>query len=112
MKKIMTAGMLGMAFLLSGCSSEPSESDITKAIQESYDESNKQREELIGELAKEESNRISLVSARKISCSKSGDTKYSCEVEMETKMPLVGISKTISTLQFIKDSGKWRLVLG
>ncbi|CAE1143068.1 hypothetical protein ACWA06_08355 [Serratia rhizosphaerae] len=112
MNKIISAAILGTAFLLSGCSSEPSESDITKAIQASFDESNKQREELVGEIAKKEENRVSLISARKISCSKSGDKKYNCEVEMETKMPLVGTSKSISPLQFIKDDGRWRLVSG
>lgn len=112
MKKIFIAGTLGLAFLLTGCSSEPSDSDVVNAVKTAINDANAQSKKIAGGTAIADSFRIEFISARKISCTKTEtDAKYNCEVEIETKAPMAGQTKGIKTVPLIKDGSDWKVAL-
>lgn len=112
MKKTAMAVTLGAAFLLAGCSSEPSESDIANAIKAAIDASNAQVQKLAGNSPMANNMKVEFISARKISCSESGTKdKINCEVEVETRAPMVGQQKVTRTVPFVNDNGDWKVVL-
>lgn len=97
---------------LAGCNSEPSESDIQKAIQTKLDDANARASKMMDRYGVNTDGMLTkLNSIRKISCDESNSSKqYSCKVELDITAPLVGRNKSVTTVSVINDSGKWLVV--
>lgn len=94
---------------LAGCNSEPSKSDIQKALQNKLDEGNARASQMMGKYGVNTDGMLTtLNSIRKISCDESGNSKqYNCKVEVDITSPLIGRNKSVTTINVINDSGKW-----
>ncbi|ELG5501781.1 hypothetical protein INF40_02650 [Escherichia sp. DSM 109009] len=90
MKKIML--LLLASMLLTGCNSEPSDADIRQAMQ-------KLMTEMHG----------TLNSAKKLGCKdKDSDGSYTCSIEFDATMPIVGDRTSTLEFKFIKADDSWK----
>lgn len=90
MKKIMMLVLTSM--MLTGCNSEPSDADISQAMQSFMSEMHG-----------------TLNSSKKIACKdKESDGSYLCTVEFDAKLPIVGDRASTLELKFIKSDGSWK----
>ncbi|WP_000720935.1 hypothetical protein [Escherichia coli] len=90
MKKIITLTLASM--LLTGCNSEPSDADISQAMQSFMSEMHG-----------------TLNSSKKLACKdKESDGSYLCSVEFDAKLPIVGHRESTLELKFIKSDGSWK----
>lgn len=107
------AAVLGAAFLLAGCSSEPSNDDVVSAIKSAIEQSNAQVAKVGGNNPLANSMKIEFIGARKISCTpvEGAKEKFNCDVEVETKAAMVGQQKVTKTVPFVKDGDDWKVVL-
>ena len=106
MKKLAVFAVLGVTFLLAGCDSEPSGSDIRQAMQENIDSTNVQAKARFGNNA---SYITTLNKAEKVSCARTGnDPEYTCKVDTDITLPFMGRKQTIAEFKFIKIDGKWK----
>jgi len=112
MKMFKIAAVAIFALSLSGCNSEPSESDIQQAAQKNIDDTNAQaRKVMSGSSINSENMLTKLNSLRKIACDPNGsNSQYKCKVELDITAPFVGHRKNIVELNVIDDNGEWRLV--
>ncbi|MEQ9866088.1 hypothetical protein [Pectobacterium aroidearum] len=105
MNKKLSLGLLVLSFFLTGCDSEPSDADVSKAMQSFTEEMNKG--------APSESARVTFNSAKKIACKeKDSDGGYKCTVEYSTKIPLFGNTHDRTStleLKFFRFEGKWKV---
>lgn len=101
-KKLLSAVMvLGFATLLTGCKSEPSDSDIQSAIQLNVDQSNQQAKS-VGGKAVTDNMLMKDDNIKKLACQDAqSDGSYKCKVEMEVTAPFVGKRQTTGELTFI-----------
>lgn len=107
-KLICLASLLSVSFLLTGCDSEPSQEDVTNAMQQSIDQMNAETKALSGSNASDRML-VKLNSAKKVSCEdKSSDGSYKCKVDFDMTLPLVGNKKGISDFIFIKTDMGWK----
>lgn len=106
MNKISTVVILSLSFLLTGCDSEPSSSEIRKAMQENIDHTNQQARQRFGENSKD--MLTTLNKAEKVSCKESETKgKYLCKVDTDITLPLMGEKQTIAEFNFTKIDGSW-----
>lgn len=90
MKKI--TGLAFASIILTGCNSEPSDADISKAMQSFMSEMHG-----------------SLNSSKKLACKhEEGDGSYLCSVEFDAKLPIVGDRASTMELKFIKSDDSWK----
>lgn len=102
--------VIGCATLLTGCKSEPSESDIQSAIQQNVDQSNQQAKS-IGGKALTDNMLMKVNNIKKLACQDAqSDGSYKCKVEMEVTAPFVGKRQTTGELTFIESDSGWRVV--
>jgi len=87
MNKFSTVAVLSLAALLTGCDSEPSSSEIQKAMQENIDHTNQQAKQRFGENSKD--MLTTLNKAEKVSC-KDSEAKgtYLCKVDTDITLPM------------------------
>lgn len=119
-KKIL---ILPIFFLISGCSFEPSESEIKQAVQDSYSQgvssvlSGKLGEVLLSSAGLKD---IKLLSIDKIACSKISEKSYFCEYVVEYALKaedgslaemfgINGKKKQVSKSKFLKTSKGWMI---
>lgn len=100
MKKSTVALLAMVATLLAAC--EPSQSEIEKAMKDSLGSTNSAITGLLGDAAK-----IEIRDVRKLGCEKSSAASYRCDVEWTATLPLLGESKKLGTLTFMKATDGW-----
>ncbi len=125
-RKLFTLTVLGLCFGLSGCSSEPGQSDISKAVKDYFknDSSILSGNKLIGIMATATGvEGFKLDSVDKIGCEPSGKNAYICEVSVEytinsTEGSLAdlfgaaGQKRSINKYRFVKTSNGWLVATG
>ncbi|BDH35076.1 MULTISPECIES: hypothetical protein [Enterobacteriaceae] len=90
MKKTMLLLLASMS--LTGCNSEPSDADISKAMQSFMSEMHG-----------------TLNSSKKLACKDiESDGSYLCSVEFDAKLPIVGHRESTLELKFIKSDDSWK----
>jgi hypothetical protein len=100
-----------LGLLLAACSAGPSNGDVEKAVKASHAKGLELATKLGGSVA------ASLVpklhSVKKVSCAEVKDsTAFVCDVELDTENALLGRSKTVSKMHFVKGSDGWMLANG
>lgn len=106
MNKISAIIILSMAALLAGCDSEPSSSEIQKAMQDNIDRTNQQAKQRFGENSKD--MLTTLNKAEKVSCKESeAKGTYLCKVDTDITLPMMGEKQTVAEFKFMKSNGSW-----
>lgn len=125
-KKPFTVSILSMCVLLTGCGGEPSASDISKAVGESFknDSSILSGDKLIGVMVNAAGvEDVKLNSVDKIGCEPSGKNAYLCEVSIEYTISsksgsiadLLGAGgqkRTINKYRLVSTSKGWIVASG
>ncbi|MCH9407182.1 hypothetical protein [Pantoea agglomerans] len=108
MNKISTVAVLSLSVLLTGCDSEPSSSEIQKAMQDNIDHTNQQARQRFGENGKDMFTTLN--KAEKVSC-KESETKstYLCKVNTDITLPFMGEKQTVAEFKFTKSDGNWKV---
>ena len=84
--------------VLTGCSVEPSEADIKKAIEREFS----QGEGMAGGLAPK------LHGLKKLGCAKAASNPgYNCDVELDLEAPFIGRQKSALKVRFVKGDDGW-----
>jgi outer membrane murein-binding lipoprotein Lpp len=106
-RKILIVSAFSVATLaLTGCSGEPSSSDIEKAVKANIDQVNKQMQEMGGPLGNKMQTEVHEI--KKIGCAKAEDNAgYNCDVEMDMTAPMIGRNKSVGKLRLVKGSDGW-----
>jgi len=109
MNKFLSVAVLSLSVLLTGCDSEPSSSEIQKAMQDNIDHTNQQAKQRFGENSK--NMLTTLNKADKVSC-KESETKdtYLCKVDTDITLPLIGEKQTVAEFEFIKSGNSWKVI--
>ncbi|WP_156994491.1 hypothetical protein [Tatumella morbirosei] len=111
MKKLRILSAAAIVFALAGCNSEPSETEITQAVQKNIDQANAQVQKMAGSAIQTDGFMTKLHSLRKISCDQTGKgEQYNCKVEVDITAPFVGERKTVSQISLVKDNDGWDVV--
>ena len=114
MKTIIQMTALGATvLLLAGCSGEPSNGDIEKAVQASVQQS----QEAMGKLADGNPQAAEMAKAfqakvhsvNKIGCKSDGDKAYKCDVELDMETGLTGRKKQTVPVRMVKGSDGWTM---
>jgi hypothetical protein len=100
MKNPTLALLIVAATLLAAC--EPSQSEVEKAMKDSIGSANSAITGLLGD-----SVRIEIRDVRKLGCEKASAASYKCDVEWTATLPVLGESKKLGTLTFMKASDGW-----
>ena len=100
-KTIPHWSVLLLSAALAGCSLPPSEGDIKAALEASLSDTNKLSASLFGAAGK-----VEIVAVKKIGCTKEGGG-YTCDVEVTSKVPVVGERKSMSKMRFVKLDSGW-----
>jgi hypothetical protein len=108
MNKISTVAVLSLSVLLAGCDSEPSSSEIQKAMQDNIDHTNQQARQRFGENGKD--MLTTLNKAEKVSCKESeAKGTYLCKVNIDITLPFMGEKQTVAEFKFTKSDGNWKV---
>lgn len=108
MNKISAITILSLAALLTGCDSEPSSSEIQKAMQDNIDHTNQQARQRFGENSKD--MLTTLNKAEKVSCKESeAKGTYLCKVDTDITLPMMGEKQTVAEFKFMKSNGSWKV---
>lgn len=108
MNKVSTVAVLCLAVLLTGCDSEPSSSEIEKAMQDNIDHTNQQARQRFGENSKD--MLTTLNKAEKVSCKESeAKGTYLCKVNTDITLPFMGEKQTVAEFKFTKSNGNWKI---
>lgn len=108
MNKISTVAVLSLAVLLTGCDSEPSSSEIKKAMQDNINHTNEQAKQRFGENSKD--MLTTLNKAEKVSCKESeAKGTYLCKVDTDITLPMIGEKQTVAEFKFMKSNGNWKV---
>ncbi|WP_210459471.1 hypothetical protein [Pantoea ananatis] len=108
MNKISAITILSLAALLTGCDSEPSSSEIQKAMQDNIDRTNQQAKQRFGENSKD--MLTTLNKAEKVSCKESeAKGTYLCKVDTDITLPMMGEKQTVAEFKFMKSNGSWKV---
>jgi len=109
MNKLSTVAVLSLAALLTGCDSEPSSSEIQKAMQDNIEHTNHQARQRFGENSKD--MLTTLNKAEKVSCKESeAKGTYLCKVNTDITLPFMGEKQTIAEFKFTKVNSVWRVI--
>jgi len=104
-----------LILILTGCSSEPSASDIESAVKKSVDDSNKAAVEMATAFAgakavesmKDAIPQAKVNSAKKVGCKEDGKDAYKCDIELDGEQPMMGRVQKIVPMRFVKGSNGW-----
>lgn len=108
MNKFSTIVVLSLSVLLTGCDSEPSSSEIQKAMQDNIDHTNQQARQRFGENSKD--MLTTLNKAEKVSCKESeAKGTYFCKVDTDITLPMMGEKQTVAEFKFTKSDGNWKV---
>lgn len=108
MNKISTVAVLSLSVLLTGCDSEPSPTEIQKAMQDNIDHTNQQARQRFGENSKD--MLTTLNKAEKVSCKESeAKGTYLCKVNTDITLPFMGEKQTVAEFKFTKSDGNWKV---
>ena len=108
MNKISTVAVLSLSVLLTGCDSEPSPTEIQKAMQDNIDHTNQQARQRFGENSKD--MLTTLNKAEKVSCKESeAKGTYLCKVDTNITLPMMGEKQTVAEFKFTKNDGNWKV---
>ena len=108
MNKILTVAVLSLAVLLTGCDSEPSSSEIKKAMQDNIEHTNQQAKQRFGDNSKD--MLTTLKKAEKVSCKESeAKGTYLCKVDTDITLPMMGEKQTVAEFKFMKSNGSWKV---
>ena len=108
MNKISAISVVFLAALLTGCDSEPSSSEIQKAMQENIEHTNQQARQRFGENSKD--MLTTLNKAEKVSCKESeAKGTYLCKVDTDITLPMMGEKQTVAEFKFMKSNGSWKV---
>ena len=108
MNKISTVAVLSLSVLLTGCDSEPSPTEIQKAMQDNIDHTNQQARQRFGENSKD--MLTTLNKAEKVSCKESeAKGTYLCKVNTDITLPFMGEKQTVAEFKFTKNDGSWKV---
>lgn len=94
-------------FALSGCSGEPSASDIEKAVKANLEQTAQQAKLGVG------ARYVDIVlptvyNIEKLICTAAKeDPGYNCDVEMDISTPIAGRGKSVVKIRFVKGSNGW-----
>ncbi|MDN4127900.1 hypothetical protein [Pantoea ananatis] len=109
MNKLPTLAVLSVAALLTGCDSEPSSSEIQKAMQENIEHTNQQARQRFGENSKDMFTTLN--KAEKVSCKKAeAKGTYLCKVDTDITLPYIGEKQTVAEFKFIKSDDIWKVI--
>ena len=98
----MFAAMASM-LVLTACSGEPSEGDISALLKKDLDTANEQMKRL----SKDAQMQTTLHSVKKVGCKADGEKAYLCDVEIDVEAPLVGRKKAVAPIRLVKGSDGW-----
>jgi len=102
-KYTFVAAVIISSFLLAGCDSEPSENDISNALNKSI-ESGNSAVRAINPNAPEAMLRT-LNSVKKIDCIKESDKSYKCNTEI-----VINDKNRITSLKLLKTDDGWKII--
>ncbi|HEX5658746.1 MAG TPA: hypothetical protein VFX59_16215 [Polyangiales bacterium] len=101
--KILPLALLCLVSM--SCSSEPSEGDLTQALQPTNENPK------IAAAAKSMGLNTELHGLKKLGCEKTEqDNAYLCDVEMDMTAPMVGRRKVPARLRAVSSDGRWVVV--
>lgn len=106
MNRLRLHAILMASLLAAGCSSGPSESDITDAINKQNSASQAAASKVMGKSA--DAMKTQVLSVKKIGCKEDG-AAYLCDIEMHVKAPIVGEQKSTTKARFVKGSNGWTI---
>lgn len=109
MKNWKSLALIAITFILAGCDSEPSQTEIEKAFQQEISDSNNQVRQRAGSNISD-GMLTKLNSVRKIACDRKSGGDYNCKVDFDITAPFVGQRKSVAELEFIKDGSNWKIV--
>jgi len=99
---VSIAGVLLAASALSGCSGEPSSTDIERAVRSNVEHSNKQ--------TKKAGLVLEVHEVRKVACAAAqGSAGFNCDIELDATVPFAGRSKGVKQVRFVKASDGWQV---
>lgn len=103
------AAALLLTALLAGCSGEPSSGDVEQAVKASVEASNQQLNKLGGNLVPA-GLKTEVHAVKKVGCAKAeGSAGFNCDVEVDATAPIVGRSKQLQQLRFVKGEEGWQV---
>ena len=97
---------LGIAALLTACSSGPSEGDIKTALEQATNQSNAAMGQMLGKAGT--GMKTEVLQVKKIGCKEDGSA-YLCDIEVRMKVPVVGEQSTATKARFVKGSNGWTM---
>ncbi len=106
----ITIVLLGAA--LTGCSKEPTEADLKKALQSEMDRANELAQTMLGEAAGAEVA-TTIHAINKLNCKLSevdGKQEYRCRVEMDITYPPAKRQKRKASIRMVKEDNGWMIV--
>lgn len=96
--------------MLSGCSGEPTETDLANTLQNELDQVNELAKTMLGETAASQTA-LSIVSVSKIGCSEgSEENSYLCDVEVALNSPETGPQTLRSQLHMMQKAQGWTVI--
>lgn len=117
MRLFLTIIGLTTAMLLTGCSREPTESELRQAYAESLAQTNQVAVKIAGDRMK-----IDLQDFKKLSCQQPGPSadaqgasqssasqqkQYQCDIQVKLDLPLVGVSTQNGKMTVVKHDRGW-----
>jgi hypothetical protein len=104
MKPTRTVLSLGLATLMTACSSGPSESEIKAALNQATNQANAAVGQMFGKAGA--GMKTEVLDVKKLGCKENGSA-YLCDVEMRMKVPMLGEQSTTTQARFVKGSNGW-----
>lgn len=89
---------------LSACSGAPGEVDIRGAVDKANADAAKQMAGIPGMPA----IKVEVLSVKKLGCQASGNA-FECDVELRTKVPMLGEQSAVRKIRLVKGSAGWAL---
>ena len=97
---------VGLATLRAACSSGPSESDLTAALNQATNQANAAMGNMVGKAGA--GMKAEVLDVKKIGCKEDGSA-YLCDIEVRMKVPVVGEQSNATKARFVKGSNGWTL---
>ena len=114
MKQFLPASLFALLLVVTGCSGEPSESDIRAAFERDIAASSQSLNETAqkfggaGKAITDMLGKTEIHSVKKIGCIAAKDAPgFVCDVEMDMTAPLAGRKKDMTSARFVKGPDGW-----
>lgn len=108
-KTLQIFGAISALFVLSACSSGPSEGDIKAAIEHQVQSQLKVVQQFTGVKPKDMDKDLmpQVKSVKKIGCKEDGNNAFKCDVEVEVAY-MGSTNKAVRPMRFVKTSDGWQ----